>query len=402
MKRAETYDEIQPLIELCKTGKLFEVQAWIASGKPVNPPPPPAKKARKKCPLQVAVEKGFHSLVQILLEAGAIIQDGSFNAFEKALNDKRLDILKLMVAHGADINSVEMIYVFDAWDPKIIEYFIEQGADVETGYPLAEALCWKVRTALGVFKRHKNRFPSFQDQLNMALRHHCKEGNLKWVSLLLWAGADPYAKGTLSPNEEPDPDGEDLNALEFAALYEHTDIFKLKQIKIEPKSPDTRQLMAEACRSGNSDMLRELLQKGFNPVDQEDGGSSLITSIIQGMGYAYDVDIYREIQRKDIDTSETREKIKMVHILAEKGVKWMPNDRSEIAEARRSFLRLKSDYIVEFIWIMSKYSACNRKDIEELIRTSAIKSLISDHTKRVKELLEKFTDDEAPLQESIT
>lgn len=131
MKRAETYDEIKPLIELCKTGNLFEVQAWIASGKPVNPPPPPAKKARKKCPLQVAVEKGFHSLVQILLEAGAIIQDGSFNAFAKALIDKRLDLLKLMVAHGADINSVEMIFVFDAWDPKIIEYFIEQGADVE-------------------------------------------------------------------------------------------------------------------------------------------------------------------------------------------------------------------------------------------------------------------------------
>ena len=215
----------------------------IASGKPVNPPPPPAKKARKKYPLQVAVEKGFHSLVQILLEAGAIIQDGSFNAFEKALNEKRLDLLKLMVAHGVDINSVEMIYVFDAWDPKIIEYFIEQGADVETGYPLAEALCWKVRTALGVFKRHKDRFPSFQDQLNMALRHHCKEGNLKWVSLLLWAGADPYDKGTLSPNEEPDPDGEDLNALEYAALYEHTDIFKLKQIKIEQKSPDTDSIL---------------------------------------------------------------------------------------------------------------------------------------------------------------
>lgn len=218
---------------------------------------------------------------------------------------------------------------------------------------------------------------------------------MKWVSLLLWAGADPYAKGTLSPNEEPDPDGEDLNALEFAALYEHTDIFKLKQIKLEPKSPDTRQLMAEACRSGNSDMLRELLQKGYNPVDQEDGGSSLIKSIIQGMGYALDFDIYREIRKKDIDTSETREKIRMVHILAEKGVKWMPNDRAEINEARRSFMRLKSDYIVEFIWIMSKYNACNRKNIEDLIRTPAIKSLISDHMKRIKELLEKFTDDEA-------
>ena len=228
----------------------------------------------------------------------------------------------------------------------------------------------------------------------MALRHHCKEGNLKWVSLLLWAGADPYAKGTLSPYEEPDPDGEDLNALEFAALYEHFDILKLKQIKLEPESPDTRQLIREACHSGNADLLRDLMQKGFNPVDQEDGEVSLIQSMIKGMGNALDFDIYREIRKKNIDSSETREKIKMVHMLAEKGVKWIPRDSSEIAEARRSFLKLKSDYTVEFIWIMSKYNACNRENIEELIRTPAIKSLISDHMKRVTELLERFTDDE--------
>ena len=38
-KRANDYDEIQPLIDLCKAGRLFDVQAWIADGKPINPPP---------------------------------------------------------------------------------------------------------------------------------------------------------------------------------------------------------------------------------------------------------------------------------------------------------------------------------------------------------------------------
>ena len=36
MQRAETYEEIKPLIDLCKAGKLFEVQEWIASGKTVR------------------------------------------------------------------------------------------------------------------------------------------------------------------------------------------------------------------------------------------------------------------------------------------------------------------------------------------------------------------------------
>ena len=39
VRRAESHDDIKPLVELCKAGKLFEVQKWIVSGKPVNGPP---------------------------------------------------------------------------------------------------------------------------------------------------------------------------------------------------------------------------------------------------------------------------------------------------------------------------------------------------------------------------
>lgn len=390
MTRTKTYDEIKPLVDLCRTGRLFEVQSWIASGKPVNPPPPPDKGTRKKSPLQVAIDKGFHSLVQILLEGGAHIQDGSYNALGQALTDRRLDLIKLLVKYGADVNSVEMTDVFDAWAPKIIEYFIEHGADVETDYPLATALCWKIRTALGVFKRHNDRFSSFQDQVNMALRHHCTEGNLKWVSLLLWAGADPFAKGLLTPDEEPDPDDESLNALEYAALYGHFEVFKLKPIQLDPNRPETQQLLREVCHLGNADFLNEMIRKGFSPMDAECGGSSLIQSLLQGIGYALDFDLYREIQRKNIDTNRTREKIKMIHLLAKEGVKWIPNGRPEIAEVRRSLLRLKPDYTVEFIWIMSRYNACHRQDIEELIRTPAIRTLISNHIRRVNELLKNL------------
>lgn len=89
-KRAKDYDDIKPLVDLCKAGRLFDVQDWIADGKPINPPPPPAKGARKKCPLQVSIDNGFHSLVQVLLESGANVQDGSYNALEQALSNRRL------------------------------------------------------------------------------------------------------------------------------------------------------------------------------------------------------------------------------------------------------------------------------------------------------------------------
>ena len=71
VRRAATREEIAPLVTLCRAGRLFEVQEWIASGKPVNPPPL-GKGTQPKTPLQIAVDSGFHSLVRVLLEAGAI------------------------------------------------------------------------------------------------------------------------------------------------------------------------------------------------------------------------------------------------------------------------------------------------------------------------------------------
>jgi hypothetical protein len=78
----------------------------------------------------------------------------------------------------------------------------------------------------------------------------------------------------------------------------------------------------------------------------------------------------------------------MIHLLARHGAKWLPNDRSEINEARRSLLKMSPDYTVEFIWIMSKYNAATRENIEDLIRTPTIRALLYSHLPRINELME--------------
>lgn len=157
----------------------------------------------------------------------------------------------------------------------IVDFFIDNGAGVETGNPLAYALCSKIRPALGLFKRYKDHFPSFQEQANIALRHHCCEGSLKWVSLMLWAGADPYAKGPDSPDRKSDPEA-DASALELAAIYDHFDIFKLRQVRLGPNKPGAYDLLRNACYSEKPDLPKKFLESGFNPQSMEDRGSSLI------------------------------------------------------------------------------------------------------------------------------
>src|SRR5690242_7560487 len=119
--RAVDYAEIEPLIKYCNLGHLFEVQKWIAEGRPVNPPPLPARKQRARSPLEVAIDKGFHSLVQVLLEGGAIQEPAGFESpMHRALRLRRFDIVQLLGARGFDLKAVDMKEVFDSWDPKIM------------------------------------------------------------------------------------------------------------------------------------------------------------------------------------------------------------------------------------------------------------------------------------------
>jgi ankyrin repeat protein len=371
-KRAASYEEIQPLIALCKAGRLFDVQKWIASGRPINPPS--ELKIRKKSPLELAIALGFHSLVEVLLEGGALVEDQRYSPLSHALEKRRLDLILLLVKYGADPKSVSMDHVVATGDRKMIDYFIEQGGDMETGNPLALGLCEHIYSLLGVFKRYETRFPSFQEQINIVLRHSCREGNLKWVSLMLWAGADPYAKGPSYPDEKSDPES-DISALELAALYNHLEIFKLKPIRESFTPSRAQDLLSWACEADKADLLKELLSKGFRPGAFPDDGSSLIQTLLIRLSI-WDGSWLFERPSQDVDTSASRERIKMIHLLARHGAKWHPMDTATFKQVRSSLRKMKPEYILEFIWIMAGYRACSREVIVQLIGAPNIRKQI--------------------------
>ena len=371
-KRAASYEEIQPLIALCKAGRLFDVQKWIADGQPIIPPL--GLKIRKKSPLELAIALGFHSLVEVLLEGGALVEDQRYSPLSHALEKRRLDLILLLVKYGADPKSVSMDQVIASGDRKLIDYFIEQGGDMETGNPLALGLCEHIYSLLGVFKRYETRFPSFQEQINIVLRHSCREGNLKWVSLMLWAGADPYAKGPSYPDEKPDPES-DISALDLAALYSHLEIFRLKPIRESLNPSRAQDLLSWACAADKADLLKELLSKEFSPGAMPDDGSSLIQNLLIRLSL-WDGSWPFERRSKDVDTSDSRERIKMIHLLARHGAKWHPKDKYDFKQVRSSLRKMKPEYILEFIWIMAGYRACSRETIMQLIEAHNIRKQI--------------------------
>ena len=94
-----------------------------------------------------------------------------------------------------------------------MQLFLDGGADVVTEYPFTMAFSEKIRTALNRFVVYKRSHPELdlelQEQVDRALRFFGREGNLKWVSLLMWAGGDPEhwlaaTRERVSGQEPPD------------------------------------------------------------------------------------------------------------------------------------------------------------------------------------------------------
>lgn len=393
LSEAPGFEDIKPLVELCKAGKLFEVQDWINAGKPVDPPT--GRGSRPRSPLEVAIENGFHSLVQVLLEAGASFErTGRSSVMSRALRERRPDIVKLLVDHGYDATSVDMREVFETWDGELMEYFVDRGASVDDSNPLAHALCGRIQTALRILKRDRHRFPSFQRQADIALRYHCKEGNLKWVALMLWAGADPYSVGPEEPDADPSDEDSGCSALAFAALYGHFEVFQQKQLKLNVEHPALRQVAQYSCSREGMDFLKLLFERGLKVNDQENGGSSLLQNALERMSWNLRFGQSGDcVGKGQLDTREAKEQIDVIELLVGYGARWVPNDADEINSARRSLLKLVPRFTLAFFSIMATNKACSRGDIQSLLGSATMKKHLGNQAHLVTKFIPSFPDD---------
>jgi hypothetical protein len=180
VKEIAVTNEAKELLSLCRTGRLYDIEKWIAEGKPLEMPV--SRNARKKTLLEVAVETGFHSLVELIAKHDNS-QPSKNASLETAVSQSRLDLIELLVANDAEITSMHFADVLLNWEPEIIQFFLSHGADLVTGSPFAVAFGAKIRTALRPFLESRRAHPelaaALQEQLDCALRHFCGKADMK-------------------------------------------------------------------------------------------------------------------------------------------------------------------------------------------------------------------------------
>jgi hypothetical protein len=230
-------DDLRTLHQLCREGRLYEVEGWIAQGKALQLAPEVIpKSARPRTSLQIALETGQHSLVSLLLRSGYRLELERYRPLDLALRARRWDLFDLLLESGGHLNSVEPYTVLNTYNAQLYERFQAAGYDLTAGHEMGSILGQGTsnRPLLGFVKRYRVENPKIQTELNIALGYHARTGNERGVALCLWAGADPHAA---APNPglgiEDDPgsdDGEDRfigwSAVEEAAREGHLAVLK--------------------------------------------------------------------------------------------------------------------------------------------------------------------------------
>jgi len=199
---AKTSEDIRALHQICREGRLYEVERWIADGKPIQVAPQAIpKNTRPKTALQIALETGQHSLAVLLLSRGYRVELERYSPLDTVLQARRWDLFDLLLEWGADLRSADVYTVLNTYNVTLYERFRAAGYDLTEGHEMAAILGHGTsnRPLLGFMKRYRAEDPKIQHELDIALGYHVRAGNEKGINLCLWAGADAHAP---APNPE--------------------------------------------------------------------------------------------------------------------------------------------------------------------------------------------------------
>ena len=364
-RNAKSVEELFPLIEYCKAGDLRSVAEWIKQGNPLNPPP--GKRTRRQTPLQVAIAKGFLTLTEDLLKGGAS-PSANGSALICAINHKRADIVALLLNRGAAVDQGTFGWACSSGDPQVIRVFLENGADPIKGFPFYHALIGCLKPVLGLYRTYAEKVPEVRVQGDMALCHFAKEGNLRCVSLLLWAGARPD-KG-VPYLRKPEDDFLDECALVAAARSGHLDVLK----RLKPENyPELHVAIVEACWHHNSkeilDFLRKIgAQSSFEPAKSSEALGLLFWQL------GLDADPKSPFGASGPTAVEGT--LQRIEYLVEKGAKWLLDPAGGFRSARSTFKNLKPEDIYRLLVHFKKHQAISDQTIENLINTTKLRAQI--------------------------
>jgi hypothetical protein len=357
------------LIRLCRQGKLHDVEAWIKARTSLSVPAD-----FKNSPLEEAVETGFHSLVH-LLARNEEQQQVKNKALQKATELRRFELVEVLVDEGARVPEIPFLCALRTRDPRIIQFYLDHGANVVAEHPFAEAFCERIRTVLRPFINHRNTHPELaqhlQEQLNSALRHFCHEGDSKWVSLLMSAGADPRSREPRHGDAD-DPECYET-ALQIASSGESVEV--LKRLRPNREADDLDDLLVCASIFPRNEIIAYLLERGANPNKKENGASEALDRCLWNIHF-------KTLSRRDsglgLSAFSFYGVFDCIRLLARKGAIWKPEDSRHMNRVRKTFYECDPDVIIDWLKIIKETECATPDTLHSFLSTPSMKEHLAN------------------------
>jgi hypothetical protein len=372
--------------------------------------------AKAKRPLPHLVENSTKSLCRPLVSARrGLFEFAAFALFWTYFGDNLVTVERFwplahmtvtdshFLKHGADFSSVPFSDVLLGWKPSLMQFFLDRGADFITDAPFTKAFVARVRTTLRPFLECKRNHPELalelQKQADTALRYFCDTGNEKWVSLMLWLGADPRTEGP-TPGDPDDPEYY-TTALRQAGYKANVKILKL--LKLQPDRDNLSELISHSASFGGLEAVSYLLQLGANLNDKPNGGSSALDGSLWNLGFDRIAPFYRKRLRP---LYEVRTSLNLIEKLVEHGALWRPSDTHALNSLRRSLFACEPGVTTELLKIFRKHDACSEEVANALLRNSRMQLHLAPVQNRLprwsEKSLQKANSDSTKGKTSVT
>ncbi|MCC6490204.1 MAG: ankyrin repeat domain-containing protein, partial [Candidatus Hydrogenedentes bacterium] len=362
VRLTETADEIENLRVAVRKGRLFDVQKYIAEGMPLY-----RESSRKKQALQMAVETGFHSMVQILADVWP--DQGSLGkAAEQAAWKRRPDLVWLLLECGADMRAVSFEALATCCDKDLTRHFLEHWTEIGTDRGLTEIVLAMPHPLTGLIKEYAARIPNYQIQLGAALNQFIEDGHPRWIALTMWMGADPRMPAPVPSWGTPDPECF-VAPVEYAVWRGNVDALKLMKLSAEKDNLNVLLSGAFHGSEGSSQTAEFLIELGASINNKPNGGSSVIDSILSPWCTPY--------------RSEPRADTWALERWIDRGARFVPDDSQAYRRAREGLRNLDAHDLRSAMKVLTR--ATEQDTLVKLFDTPKLRGILGFTSSQLKD-----------------
>jgi hypothetical protein len=364
---ARTRDRLKAF---CKVGRLFDAQRLLEEVGTVN-----LRKTQKWTPLFTAVDRGFHSLVELLLRYEHAQWDLN-KAYEGAQRRHRSDLAALILSAPSWSVPIDPVEVLATGDLSLARKLQNAGTDFTAGDTVLRGAMRNVGGTLRIITELGLRSEEVDGQLYSAMVSHAQQGHVGGVIRFLRAGFDPHRAVRYLDERGRLVDEED--SVIQVAMFSGKPGF-LAALKPNPAKDNAAEMIRTAVYLGDDRILKILLVAGFPLNCKPNGGSPALDELLGGRTKKHHVpfpDYWSRHEPPRYSRVQADAFLQAIESFVLQGARWIPDkDRNEVRWARDTLLALGDEYVARLFELLDKHGAAKREDLKALLAAARMKAM---------------------------